>query len=228
MDSISIQCPHCGQSLLSTDPSLIGQYVDCPACEKRFRAQPASSETTASSETVQISCPHCGQQLSTLVSNLGRCFDCPSCGRRFATNPPPGKASLSMTRAIVFMALTCIPYLGLVFLPFAWIFALILHYRCWESLPAQYARTTPGKAVGYLFIPFFNYYWIFPSFWGLAQDCRAYATSRSIPVRGIPVGLGLAYSILFWFLPVPFVGIAVFVVWLLFYLNLTRFLRKIS
>jgi hypothetical protein len=35
-------------------------------------------------------------------------------------------------------------------------------YRAWKCLqPGGLARTTPGKAIGFLFIPFFNLYWIF-------------------------------------------------------------------
>ena len=32
----------------------------------------------------------------------------------------------------------------------------ILHYKCWKEIPVDVARTTPGMAVGLLFIPFFN------------------------------------------------------------------------
>lgn len=44
-------------------------------------------------------------------------------------------------------------------------------YRAWVCLqPGGLARSTPGKAIGFLFIPFFNYYWIFQAFNGLAKD----------------------------------------------------------
>ena len=109
----------------------------------------------------------------------------------------------------------------------ALVFAMILHYRCWAALPPEYARTTPGKAVGYLFIPFYGIYWLFPSFFGLAQDCKAYAAEKSVRAPGSLNGLGLALAILFWLLGTPFLGIATFVVWLLFYLNLTRFLNRL-
>lgn len=53
-------------------------------------------------------------------------------------------------------------------------------YRAWKCLePGGYARTTPGAAVGMLFIPFFNYYWIFQAFKGLASDWNT--TVQSYP-----------------------------------------------
>ena len=138
------------------------------------------------------------------------------------------KPPLSMTTAIVFMALSCIPYVGCLFLIPALVFAMILHYRCWAALPAEYARTTPGKAVGYLFIPFYGIYWAFPSFLGLVQDCKAFANDKSLRVPGALYGLGLTLSILFSILFTPyFVNIPAFVIWLLFYLNITRFLNRL-
>ena len=59
-------------------------------------------------------------------------------------------------------------------------------YRSWRCLqPGGLARSTPGKAVGFLFIPFFNYYWIFMAFNGLAKDWNrtvaTYSDLRSAP-----------------------------------------------
>ena len=36
-----------------------------------------------------------------------------------------------------------------------------LHYECWKALPERFRSTTPRKAIGYLFIPFYNCYWAF-------------------------------------------------------------------
>jgi hypothetical protein len=44
-------------------------------------------------------------------------------------------------------------------------------YRAWSCLQqGGLARTTPGKAIGFLFIPFFNLYWMFQAIKGLASD----------------------------------------------------------
>ncbi len=47
---------------------------------------------------------------------------------------------------------------------------LVLLYRYWKFLPAGEACTTPAKAVGYLFIPVFNLYWIFVVCWKLSKS----------------------------------------------------------
>ena len=44
----------------------------------------------------------------------------------------------------------------------------ILH-KLWSLIPIHKARTTPGKAVGFLFIPLFNIYWNFVAIYGLAR-----------------------------------------------------------
>ena len=55
-------------------------------------------------------------------------------------------------------------------LVFGSIVSLIYLHRAWKSLQFGMPRCTPGKAVGFLFIPFFNLYWIFVAYYGLAQD----------------------------------------------------------
>jgi hypothetical protein len=72
----------------------------------------------------------------------------------------------------------------------------IFLYRAWAQLQDGQARTTPGKAVGYRFIPFFNYYWEFVAVKGLAEDIQTYARARGIPIQPIPQGLALTYCIL--------------------------------
>lgn len=50
------------------------------------------------------------------------------------------------------------------------VFWFIFLYRAWGEVQALGARTTPGKAVGLQFVPFFNFYWIFVAYLGLAKD----------------------------------------------------------
>lgn len=79
----------------------------------------------------------------------------------------------------------------------------ILLYQLWCTIQYGQARTTPGKAVGFCFIPFFGLYWIFVAFWGLSKDLNAYAAERGIPAPRISENLGLYICIL------PFVGVAI-------------------
>ena len=98
------------------------------------------------------------------------------------------------------------------------VFTCILHYRCWAAVPKEVARTTPGKAVGFLFIPFFNFYWAFVSYQGLAEDLHKAKGGANYS------GLGVALAILFicactlgW---IPIVGIPVeiagFILWVVY------------
>lgn len=37
----------------------------------------------------------------------------------------------------------------------------ILHYKCWCAINKSHRATTPGKAVGFLFIPIYNLFWAY-------------------------------------------------------------------
>lgn len=52
----------------------------------------------------------------------------------------------------------------------SWVFQLIMVYKMWSLIPPEIARTTPGRAAGFMLIPLFNIYWVFVAFHGLAQD----------------------------------------------------------
>jgi hypothetical protein len=46
----------------------------------------------------------------------------------------------------------------------------ILHFRCWQALPARFRDgVSPGAALGFLFIPLFNFYWGFVTWPGLVR-----------------------------------------------------------
>ena len=55
----------------------------------------------------------------------------------------------------------------------------ILH-GLWSLIPTHKARTTPGKAVGFLFIPTFGYYWLFVAIYGLAKALNAETGRKSV------------------------------------------------
>lgn len=66
----------------------------------------------------------------------------------------------------------------------AYAFWGILHYRCWSTLPIRYRATTPGRAVGFMFIPFFNFYWAFITFPKLAAGFNAWQDNLpELPAR---------------------------------------------
>ena len=69
----------------------------------------------------------------------------------------------------------------------------ILHYQCWKTLPQGYRSTTPGKAVGFLFLPLFNFYWTFKSHVGLAGGYRKFGETNNVEI-GNSKGLAIAYA----------------------------------
>jgi hypothetical protein len=103
------------------------------------------------------------------------------------------------------------------------LFFIILH-RCWALIQDGYARTTPGKAVGFCFIPFFNFYWIFEAFVGLSKDMNAFIYRRQLPIMQNNEGVATAFSILMLLNYVPYVdfvtGIAWFILWIIFTKNI--------
>jgi len=88
-------------------------------------------------------------------------------------------------------------YLGSLFSLSAFIIFIVLLYKMWKILPSELARTTLGKAVGFLFIPIFNFYWNFQAIWGWTKDFNLFMRRRHIHSQNAPEGLGLAIAI-FW------------------------------
>jgi len=90
-------------------------------------------------------------------------------------------------------------------------------HRAWKVIQslrredsAETNMPTPGQAVGFLFIPFFNLYWFFVATVGLARRVNKYLSLRRIQAEPMPVGLAIAMCIcgllLNW---IPFLGIIV-------------------
>jgi len=85
--------------------------------------------------------------------------------------------------------------LGVSLLIAAIVFDCIILYRHWWLLQGHGARTTPGKAVGFGFIPFFCFYWWFIAYAGLAKDNNAYMDKAGIQRAKMSCGLALAMCI---------------------------------
>ena len=88
---------------------------------------------------------------------------------------------------LVTCSLTAIP---------AVVFACLSLYQLWKLVPADIARTTPGKAVGFWFIPGFNLYWDFVAWRGLGDAMNKTLQRRGIQYTVNP-SLGLTSSILY-------------------------------
>ncbi len=69
--------------------------------------------------------------------------------------------------------------------------------RAWASIDGGAEGMSPGKAQGLLWIPFFNFYWVFPALVSLATQTNAKADAENISASRITRGFGLVIAILF-------------------------------
>jgi hypothetical protein len=92
---------------------------------------------------------------------------------------------------------------------FGEIMFLVLLYKAWASIQGGPVRTTPGKAVGFLFIPVYNWYWLFQVLPGFADDYNAYIQRFNIYVPRLERGLLLGFAVLASAAVVPVVGLLV-------------------
>ncbi|MBN1808170.1 MAG: DUF4328 domain-containing protein [Planctomycetes bacterium] len=87
---------------------------------------------------------------------------------------------------------------------------LIWMYKTWDAVPEQYrGGTSPGKAIGFLFIPFYNLYWIFRAVAGLSKSIqRALLAQNPQSTDGAGFGIGLAACIMS---VIPYVNMLAFI-----------------
>jgi hypothetical protein len=101
----------------------------------------------------------------------------------------------------------------------------ILMYKFWKIIQDDYARTTPGKAVGFLFIPVFNFYWYFVAYVGLAKDqnkyiVRHFDSQKQQKLRKAHPLYSLGYLIL-----MVCLSVAGLISWLLMLINLANIMN---
>ena len=142
---------------------------------KKAGVRPAPLEETVRKEAIQWDA---ALLLTALVTSLGMSSDIATIA---------GKSAASEGFAVV----------GLLVLIPAVIFGSILHYRCWHALPIEYRATSPGKAVGYLFIPFYNLYWAFISWVKLADGYEGWQRESNITGPHGLKGLGVTQAVFF-------------------------------
>ncbi len=89
---------------------------------------------------------------------------------------------------------------------------LILFYRMWAAIQDGQARTTPAKAVGFLLIPVFNFYWAFQAIWGFAKDYNRYIDRHNIHTAHLSETLFLVYVVLSFTTWIPILGLFLLVI----------------
>ena len=82
---------------------------------------------------------------------------------------------------------------GLCFIPAVVLLCLFLH-KSWSLVQDGKATTTPGMAVGLLFVPLFNLYWLFVAFYGLACELNRVAGDANLS-RRVSTGLELTATV---------------------------------
>ena len=97
---------------------------------------------------------------------------------------------------------------------------IFLIMRMWSVIQDGQARMTPGQAVGFLFVPFYNLYWIFQVWGGFQKDYNDYLNRYRMTVPPLPPGMYEAYPILSILCLIPFLGILVAPVGLFVFLSL--------
>jgi hypothetical protein len=124
-----------------------------------------------------------------------------------------------------------------VVLPLSIRFTTMIHYECWKVLPSGYRnQITPEEAIGFLFIPFYNFYWFFISYPCLASGYYRCGQQNNISEIKNQRGLAITYAILsvcnivFIFIPVlrSATYIAGFVIFLLFYKRMVSYANLVS
>ena len=102
--------------------------------------------------------------------------------------------SMRGTLAIINLLLT----LGMGIIFFIWL------YQMWKQVPPAEAKTTPGKAVGFIFIPLFNIYWLIVMPGWLSQHYNQFNGSKVSLQKWWQIFLG---AVVFSFLFIIFVGL---------------------
>ncbi|MFD0893057.1 DUF4339 domain-containing protein [Luteolibacter ambystomatis] len=72
---------------------------------------------------------------------------------------------------------------------------LIYLYRAWLVLQPHTSRSTPGKAVGFLFIPLFSIYWKFVAYWRWSEEWNRLVANVRPGAPRMTEGVFLAYAI---------------------------------
>jgi hypothetical protein len=87
------------------------------------------------------------------------------------------------------------------------IITLLLLYKMWAAIQDGRSRTTPAKAIGFLFVPFFSAYWIFQVWGGYPADYNSYVERHRPDLPRLNSGTYVAYPVLIELSVIPFLNI---------------------
>lgn len=75
------------------------------------------------------------------------------------------------------------------------VFYYILMYKAWAAIHDEQSKVSPGGAVGLMFVPFFNIYWLFVAIGGYGKHYNEYAQRHGLQARASE-GLFIAAAVL--------------------------------
>ena len=102
-----------------------------------------------------------------------------------------------VTKREVDFALIAIFAVGDILLVCSVLIELGLIYKMWGAIQAGRVSVSPGKAVGFLFIPVFNIYWALYMLVGFAEDCNSLIIRQRVKAKKLPLLLFLIYAVMF-------------------------------
>ncbi len=92
------------------------------------------------------------------------------------------------------------------------IYVFLMLAKMWGAIQDGQTEITVGKAIGFLFIPFFNIYWIFRAWGSFPAQYNAYVDRYQLPAPHLSGGIYTAYPILILLSALPFVGIVIAII----------------
>lgn len=110
----------------------------------------------------------------------------------------------------------------------AWVFWGMFTFMAWKQIQDGHQRTSPGLAVGLMFIPLFNIYWAFVSFLGLAKSINDYQVRWGTSTRPVNEGLALTACILLCTIVIPVLNIFTVIVSIIIWLIVMNQIREAS
>ena len=187
-DTFTFICPDC-EAVQELPLSMKDREYECKSCCETHIAKPAQERR----------CPSCGEMIK---------FNAKICKKCKKSVPAPavsadssshiklqtstasqadrtvGRQDAEIMKKLMFWFWIClggiIATCGLSSIGALVIFFIML-YKFWKIVPAaETGGVTPGKAVGFCFIPFFSFYWIYVAYYKLSQN---YQNFSNAPVK---------------------------------------------
>jgi hypothetical protein len=231
-------CPNCGQEINIEESQVINGTVQCPLCQKtvnilspiKSNLEPVSNESICS-QTYYVPGSIKKMWNLLLLFMLVGFIIIPILFLVWDILNGPGPLvpnSYNLQINFVGISILVLSVVNFLCMIISIIIASILLYRFWNIIQkGNITRTTPGKAVGFTFIPIFNLYWFYVAYIGLAKDMNAYCDENNINVR-FNESLALSWYILTLLSAIPLTGVITGIIAFILYLVMMKKFSELS